>query len=45
MSARSGATKVQPRRDAPARRDNVAKLTAKGLGVRAEVGQRLTSPG
>jgi integrase len=35
---------VQPRRDAQARRENVAKLTAFGLGVRPEVDQRLTSP-
>ena len=35
---------VQPRRDAQARRENVAKLTALGLGVRREVDQRLTRP-
>src|SRR4029077_2591975 len=33
---------VSPRRDAQARRENVAKLTALGLGVRPEVDQRLT---
>ena len=33
---------VQPRRDGQARRDNIAKLTAFGLGVRPEVDQRLT---
>jgi len=34
---------VSPRRDAQSRRENVAKLTALGFGVRPEVDQRLTS--
>jgi integrase len=34
---------VQPRRDAQARRDSIAKLTAFGVGVRPEVDQKLTN--
>jgi hypothetical protein len=36
---------VSPRRDAQARRENVAKLTALGLGVRPEVDQQRLSAG
>ena len=35
---------VQPRRDSQSRKDNIARLTAFGVGVRREVDQRLTSP-
>jgi hypothetical protein len=34
---------VQPRRDAESRRENIEKMTARGLGVLGEVDQRLTS--
>jgi hypothetical protein len=34
---------VQPRKDAQARRENIAKLTAFGVGV-PEVDQKLTNP-
>jgi len=34
---------VQPRRDAQSRRDNIAALAANGIGIRAEVDQRLTN--
>lgn len=34
---------VQPRRDAESRRENIQKMTARGLGVRPEVDPRLTS--
>ena len=34
---------VQPRKDAHARRENIAKLTAFGVGVNPEVDQTLTS--
>jgi hypothetical protein len=35
---------VQPRRDAESRHGIVTRLTARGIGVRPEVDQRLTDP-
>jgi hypothetical protein len=34
---------LSPRREAQARHENIAKLVARGLGVRPEVDQRLTT--
>lgn len=34
---------AQPRRDAESRRENIQRMTARSLGVRGEVDQRLTS--
>jgi hypothetical protein len=34
---------VQPRRDAESRRASIKKMTARSLGVRNEVDQRLTT--